>query len=202
VPVTPPLITATAEKLLNVFLWRDDALKSPRQRLKGKVLKLSLRESGAPLALVFSEQQIDVSGNWEGDADCVVITRLSTLVKLRDRQQLAQLIKSGELEVDGDLQVVQNLVALIDMAELDPAELLAPWVGDIAAEGIGKLLRGGGRFLKKRVARNQRYLAEALTEEWRLAPGPLEVAWFVEETDALARDVEALIERLDCLEDK
>ncbi len=200
-PMTP-LITATAEKLLNTFLWRDDALKSQRQRLKGKVLKVSLPEFNSPLALVFSEQQIDVLGAREDDADCTVTARLSTLAKLRDRQQLTKLIKSGELEVQGDLQVVQNFVALIDMAELDPAELLAPYIGDIAAESIGKLLRGGSSFLKKRFVRNQQYLAEALTEEWRLAPGPLEVTWFVEETEALGREVELLAKRLDRLEDK
>ncbi len=200
-PMTP-LITATAEKLLNTFLWRDDALKSQRQRLKGKVLKVSLPEFNSPLALVFSEQQIDVLGAREDDADCTVTARLSTLAKLRDRQQLTKLIKSGELEVQGDLQVVQNVVALIDMAELDPAELLAPYIGDIAAESLGKLLRGGSSFLKKRFVRNQQYLAEALTEEWRLAPGPLEVTWFIEETEALAREVELLAKRLDRLEDK
>ena len=36
----------------------------------------------------------------------------------------------------GDIQVVQNFVALTDLAEFDPAELLAPFIGDIAAEGI------------------------------------------------------------------
>ncbi len=200
-PMTP-LITASAEKILNTFLWRDDALKSQRQRLKGKVLKVVLPEFNSPLALVFSEQQIDVLGAREDDADCTVTARLSTLAKLRDRQQLTKLIKSGELEVQGDLQVVQNVVALIDMAELDPAELLAPYIGDIAAESLGKLLRGGSRLLKKRLVRNQQYLAEALTEEWRLAPGPLEVTWFVEETGALAREVDLLAKRLDRLEGK
>ena len=99
------------------------------------------------------------------------------LPKLRDRQQLAALIRSGELEVQGDIQVVQNFVALADLAEFDPAELLAPYTGDIAAEGISKAMRGG-------------------------APGPLEVAWFAEETAAVERAVDALTKRLEKLEAK
>ena len=51
---------------------------------------------------------------------------MSVLPKLRDRQQMTALIRSGELEVEGDIQVVQNFVALSDQAEFDPAELLAP----------------------------------------------------------------------------
>lgn len=111
-------------------------------------------------------------------------------------------IRSGELEVQGDIQVVQNFVALADLAEFDPAELLAPYTGDIAAESIGKVVRGGAKFLRHGFQRQQRYAAEAITEEWRVAPGPLEVAWFAEETAAVERAVEALTTRLEKLEAK
>ena len=197
-----PLITASIERVLNTFLYRERALKAPRQRLQGKVLRVVLKEFSAPLVLSFSERQLDVLSQWEGEADCSVITRLSVLPKLQDRQQLTALIRSGELEVQGDLQVVQNFVALMDMAEFDPAEVLAPYLGDIAAEGIGKIVRRGGSLLKKSVSRNQRYLAETLTEEWRMAPGKLEVAWFSEEISAVERSVDALTKRLDKLEGK
>ncbi len=197
-----PLVTAGLESVLNTFLWRDRGLKAARQRLLGKVLRVELKEFSAPLVLVFSEQQIDVLGEWEGEADCRVTTRLAVLPKLRDRQQLTALIRSGDLEVQGDLQVVQNWVALMDLAEFDPVELLAPYLGDIAAEGISKVIRGGGKLLKKGISRNQHYLAEAITEEWRMAPGPLEVAWFAEETAAVERTVDAMSARLDKLEGK
>jgi ubiquinone biosynthesis protein UbiJ len=106
--------------------------------LQGKVLRIALKEFASPLVLAFSERQVDVLGEWEGEADCTVITQLRVLPGLRDRQQLTALIRSGELEVQGDIQVVQNLVALMDLAEFDVAELLAPYTGDVAAEGIGK----------------------------------------------------------------
>lgn len=197
-----PLVTAGLESVLNAFLWRDRGLKAARQRLLGKVLRVELKEFTAPLVLVFSEQQLDVLGEWEGEADCRVISRLAVLPKLRDRQQLTALIRNGDLEVQGDLQVVQNWVALMDLAEFDPAELLAPYTGDIVAEGIGKVFRGGGKLLKNGFNRHQQYLAEALTEEWRMAPGPLEVAWFAEETAAVECAANALSARLDKLEGK
>lgn len=197
-----PLVTAGIENALNAFLWREKALKPARQRLLGKVLRVELKEYTSPLVLVFSERQVDVLGAWEGDADCTVITRLGVLPQLRNRQQLTALIRSGDLEVKGDLQVVQNVVALADLAEFDPAELLAPYTGDIAAEGVSKILRGGAKLLQRGFQRQQRYVAEAVTEEWRLAPGALEVAWFAEETAAVERAVEALSKRLEKLEGK
>ena len=200
-PVTP-MITAGIEGALNAFLYRDRALKSARQRLQGKVLRVALREFSTPLILIFSERQVDVLGQWEGETDCSVTMRLSVLPELRNRQQLTALIRRGDLEGEGDIQVVQNFASLMDLAEFDPAELLAPYIGDIAAEGLSKVFRSGARMVKKSVGRNQRYLAEAVTEEWRMAPGSLEVAWFAEETDALARSLDALISRLDTLEAK
>ena len=197
-----PLVTAGIENVLNAFLYRAPALKTARQRLNGKVLRIVLKEFSTPMVLVFSERQLDVLGEWEGDADCSVITRMSVLPKLRDRQQLTALIRSGELEVEGDIQVVQNFVALTDLAEFDPAELLAPYIGDIAAEGASKFIRGGSAFLRKTLQRQQRYAAEVMTEEWRMAPGPLEVAWFAEETAAVERAVDALSKRLEKLEGK
>ncbi|MBL5901348.1 ubiquinone biosynthesis protein UbiJ [Lelliottia amnigena] len=197
-----PLVTAGIENVLNTFLYRSPALKTARQRLNGKVLRIVLKEFSTPLVLVFSERQLDVLGEWEGEADCSVITHMSVLPKLRDRQQLTALIRSGELEVEGDLQVVQNFVALADLAEFDPAELLAPYIGDIAAESISKVLRGGSSFLRKGLRRQQRYVAEVITEEWRMAPGTLELAWFAEETSAVERAVDALTKRLEKLEGK
>ena len=200
-PITP-LITAGIEGVMNTFLYQDRALKSARLRLQGKVLRIALREFSTPLVLIFGEKQVDVLGRWEGETDCSVTTRLSVLPELRNRQQLTALIRRGDLEVEGDIQVVQNLVSLMDLAEFDPAELLAPSIGDIAAEGLGKVFRTGAKLVKKSAKRNQRYLAEAVTEEWRMAPGPLEIAWFAEETDALSRSLDALISRLERLEVK
>ena len=200
-PITP-LITAGIEGVMNTFLYQDRALKSARLRLQGKVLRIALREFSTPLVLIFGEKQVDVLGRWEGETDCSVTTRLSVLPELRNRQQLTALIRRGDLEVEGDIQVVQNLVSLMDLAEFDPAELLAPYIGDIAAEGLGKVFRTGAKLVKKSAKRNQRYLAEAVTEEWRMAPGPLEIAWFAEETDALSRSLDALISRLERLEVK
>ena len=197
-----PLVTASIETALNTFLWRDKALKPARQRLLGKVLRVQLQDFSTPIVLAFSERQIDVLSAWEGEADCTVITRLSVLPKLRNRQQLTALIRSGDLEVQGDLQVVQNTVTLCDLAEFDPAELLAPYTGDVVAEGFSKVFRGGARFLLRGAQRQQRYVAEAITEEWRLAPGPLELAWFAEETTAVERALAALEKRLETLEGK
>ncbi|WP_380184530.1 SCP2 domain-containing protein [Kalamiella sp. sgz302252] len=197
-----PLLTAGLETALNQILYRDRGLKAARQRLNGRSLAIELAELNKPLIFIFSERQVDVLGDWSDTPDCKVKTRLATLRKLRDRQQLTTLIRSGELEVEGDLQVVQQFSALIDLAELDPAEYLAPWIGDIAAQGLSQAAKRGLQFVRGNLDRKQSYLSQALTEEWRLAPGGLELAWFAEEVDAAARELAALETRLKQLEGK
>ncbi|MNF06431.1 hypothetical protein D3C80_2063780 [compost metagenome] len=75
-------------------------------------------------------------------------------------------------------------------------------MGDIAAQGVSQIVGKGLGLLKSGLQSQQRYVAETLTEEWRMAPGPLEVVWFNEEVDATVRSVDALIARLDKLEGK
>ncbi|MEX2953346.1 SCP2 domain-containing protein [Serratia fonticola] len=197
-----PLLTGVLETSLNSLLFRDRSMKAARQRLAGKVLRIELQELSSPLVLLFSEQRVDVLGQSEDSADCTVQTRVPVLLKLRDRQQLSPLMRSGELIVEGDIQVVQQLVGLLDLAEWDPAEWLAPYVGDIAAQGVSQIVGKGLGLLKSGLQSQQRYVAETLTEEWRMAPGPLEVVWFNEEVDATVRSVDTLIARLDKLEGK
>lgn len=197
-----PLIAAAIETSLNSVLFRDKSMKTARLRLAGKVLRIELREISFPLLLVFSEQQIDVLSQWDGEADCIVKSEVAVLAKLRDRQQLSPLMRSGELIVEGDIQVVQQLVALLDLAEWEPAEWLAPYIGDIAAESIGQAVHKSRRILSKQLRQQQHYLAEAITEEWKMAPVPLEVVWFNEEVDATVRATEALSARLAIMETK
>lgn len=197
-----PLLTGLLETSLNSLLFRDRSMKAARQRLVGKVLRIELQQLSSPLVLVFSEQCVDVLGESEEVADCTLKTSIPVLMKLRDRQQLSPLIRSGELIVDGDIQVVQQLVGLLDLAEWDPAEWLAPYVGDIAAESLGQAVSKVAGLLKSGWHNQQAYVAQTLTEEWRIAPGALEVVWFNEEVDTVARHVDALIARIDKLEGK
>ncbi len=195
-----PLITAALETGLNRLLYPDTAMKPARQRLKGKVLRIEMAELDNPVILVFGDAQLDVLTVWDDQADCTVKTHLGALPALSDRQNLPLLIKNGSLDVSGDLQVVQQFVTLLDMAEADPADLLAPYLGDILAEGLTQSVGSRLTGLKRRLAGQQDWLAQSITEEWRLSPSALEQAWFAEEVDNLSQKEVSLAVRLKKLE--
>ena len=56
--------------------------------------------------------------------------------------------------------------------------------------------RQARRVLGRELCRSQRQLAEYLTEEIRLAPGPLEVASFNDDVEVLAQQMKAVELRL------
>ncbi|UAY96556.1 ubiquinone biosynthesis protein UbiJ [Dickeya dadantii] len=195
-----PVLTAALETALNQLLFRDRSMKAARQRLHGKTLRVEVAELDTPLVLVFSEHRLDVMSQWSAQPDCLLQTRLSALVKLRDRQQLSALMRSGELVLEGDIQVAQQFVTLLDLAEFDPAEWLSPWLGDVVAEGLSQAAGNVAGALMRSACRRQQALSETVTEEWRLAPGKLEGLWFADEVDALAQSAEILSNRLAKLE--
>ncbi|XBS69593.1 SCP2 sterol-binding domain-containing protein [Acerihabitans sp. KWT182] len=194
------LIAATLEMALKRLVYQDQFMKTARQRLKGKTLRFELAELDSPIILVFGEAQADVLTSWDDPADCTVKTHFSAVPALRRRQQLSSLIKQGDLEVDGDIQLVQQFVALLDMAELDPAELLSPYLGDILAEGLTQRLAAHVDGVKRRWVDRQTQWGQAVTEEWRLSPSALELAWFNEEVNTLEQDEVALAARLEKME--
>ncbi|MCG3462133.1 SCP2 domain-containing protein [Xenorhabdus bovienii] len=197
-----PVLTAFLETTLNHLLYRETVLKSARMRLAGKVLSIELKEIKTPLVLIFSEKQVDVLSQWSESADCSMKTTFTALLKLRDRQCLSSLINSGEIVIEGDMQVMQQWSALLDMSEWDPAHYLSPYVGDIVAEGLSRVMKEGVKFASNAMTRQKTYLTESLTEEWRMAPNPLEVAYFSEEVNAVANDMSHMEKRLAALEGK
>ncbi|WP_244267216.1 ubiquinone biosynthesis accessory factor UbiJ [Sodalis-like endosymbiont of Proechinophthirus fluctus] len=195
-----PLISVTLEAVLKRLLYQDLAMSSAINSLKDKVFRFELAEWETPIILVFGERQVYVLNTWEDAADCTVITRLAILPALLERQRLTQLIKLGFLEVEGDPQCLQQFAELLYMAEFDAAELLAPLVGDIAAEGatqaVACRLTEAQRLFRTGYGR----VTQAITDEWRLVPSALELAWFCGEVDDVTRACENLAARLDKLE--
>ncbi|MBI6549811.1 ubiquinone biosynthesis protein UbiJ [Xenorhabdus lircayensis] len=197
-----PVLVAFLETTLNHLLYRETVLKPARLRLAGKTLSIELKEIETPLVLIFSEKQVDVLSQWLEPADCSMKTTLPALFKLRDRQCLSALINSGEIVIEGDMQVIQQWSALLDMSEWDPAHYLSPYVGDIVAEGISRIMKKCLKLASNTIARKKTYFIESLTEEWKMAPSALEVAYFSEEVNAVANKITQIEKRLAALEGK
>ncbi|GAL05616.1 SCP2 domain-containing protein [Photobacterium aphoticum] len=192
------LVTGAVETALNTLIKEDEDSQRRLARLRGKIIRVTLNELNKQLIFVFS-QQVDVLGAYEGDVDCALALNVSVLPELRQQANLTQLIKADKLSIDGDVQLAQQFSTLLSGLKPDVEEKLSHYTGDIVAHTLVSGAKQGVRWLQKGVARQQRYVAEVITEEWKLAPQALEIAYFADQVDDLKSDVarcEARLNRL------
>ncbi|WP_154124628.1 ubiquinone biosynthesis accessory factor UbiJ [Grimontia hollisae] len=196
-----PFVTAVVETSLNTLLKQDAESQKRLARLKGNVLRVRLTDINKQLVFVFS-QQIDVLADFEGEADCDLALAISVAPLLKDKANLTRLIKQDKLHLEGDIDVAQQFSSLLNGLNPDIAEWLSHYTGDVVAHTLVRGAQQGLAFLKQMTERNQRYVGELVVEEWRLAPGALEVAYFADQVDDVQSQASRLSARLDAIEKK
>lgn len=179
-----PLVTAVVETSLNTLIKDDPELGRRLARLKGQVIQVHLKEINKTLTFVFS-QQIDVLANYEGEPDCYLSLNLAVLPELRDQSNITKLIKQDKLVLEGDIQLAQKFSQLMTDCKPDIEEWLSRVTGDVVAHTVIKGAENFGQFVKAQASKHQNHLAQVITEEWKVAPAPLEVAHFCDQVDEL-----------------
>ncbi|HIF9547072.1 TPA: ubiquinone biosynthesis accessory factor UbiJ [Photobacterium damselae] len=185
-------VTGTVETALNQLLKEDADSGRRLNRLRGKVISVTFNELNKTLFFVFS-QQIDVLAAFEGEVDCQLALNLAVLPQLRQSSQLTQLIKADKLMLSGDIQLAQQFATLLGGLKPDVEEKLSHYTGDIVAHTLVSSVKGSAEQVKRILTRRQQQLAETLTEEWKVVPSPLEIAYFADQVD----DVKSATARLE-----
>ncbi|EJT1340372.1 SCP2 domain-containing protein [Vibrio vulnificus] len=196
-----PLITAVIETSLNVLVKDNPDLEKRLLRLKGQVIQVHLQEVNKTLTFIFS-QQIDVLANYEGQPDCYLSLKLAVLPDLKEQANITKLIKQDKLILEGDIQLAQKFAQLILDAKPDVEEWVSRVTGDVVAHSLAQGVKNVGGFVGRQAKKQQHHLAQVITEEWRLAPGPLEVAYFCDQVDDAKSDLARLEARLQKLLEK
>ena len=190
------LVCGLLETGVNKLHQLDKSAQQKRKALDGTIIGVSLKEINKPLYFVISQQQIDVLSHFEGQADCFIRLNFLALIDLQDNSQLTHLIKSGQLEVDGDIKVVQQFALLLTEMDIDWEEQLSSKMGDLLAHKLVYHFKQCKTQFFKQSNKAKMQLAEVITEELKLAPGPLEVAYFCEQISDIEKQVTALEKRL------
>ncbi|PTP66373.1 ubiquinone biosynthesis accessory factor UbiJ [Vibrio splendidus] len=196
-----PLVTAVIETSLNTFVNDDPALVRRLSRLKGQIIQVNLKELNKTLTFVFS-QQIDVLSEYEGQPDCYLSLNLSVLPELREQSNLTKLIKQDKLILEGDIQLAQKFAQLMTDCKPDLEEWLSRVTGDVVAHTVVQGVKNVGGFVAKQATKHQNHVAQVLTEEWKIAPAPLEVVHFCDQVDDVKSSVARLEAKLNALLEK
>lgn len=193
------LITAMVETSLNALIRQDAQSLQNLARLKGKILRIRLTDINKQLVFVFS-QQIDVLAEFEGDLDCELALPISSAHKLKDKANLTSLIKQDLLHLEGDIDVIQQFSTLLSQLDVDIEQWLSHYTGDVFAHTLVRGVEKIAKSVKQTHKKQQAYISELLIEEWRIAPGALEMACFVDKVDDIQKQVVDLELRLNAFE--
>lgn len=196
-----PLVTAVIETSLNTLVNDDPDLMRRLSRLKGQIIQVNLKELNKTLTFVFS-QQIDVLADYEGQPDCYLSLNLSVLPELREQSNITKLIKQDKLILEGDIQLAQKFAQLMTDCKPDLEEWLSRVTGDVVAHTLVQGVKNVGGFVASQANKHQNHFAQVLTEEWKIAPAPLEVAHFCDQVDDVKSAAARLEAKLNALLEK
>lgn len=143
----------------------------PLQELKGQSLKIELTDIQLNLGLVIAERIELFSVTDKAQSfECVLRCSSSVLPQLKEASVLPELIKSGQLELEGNIQIPSRIADALKQTQFDSEEWLSSYLGDVPAHLFCKGLRKLKSWLSYRKQQTQADVIEWLQDEIRLLP--------------------------------
>lgn len=190
---------AGLEQALNAALALDPQTGKRLARLQGRLIAVELRGTGITLTLQpTSEGKLRLMGDHDGEVDTTLRGAPFALLRMSSGRT-GEGMFSGEVEIDGDVELGQQIQRVFEKLDIDWEEHLSRLTGDIVAHQIGNSVRGlftWGRRATEHLGMNT---ADYLQEESDTLPVDWEVEEFIQGVDTLRSDVdriEARVKRL------
>ena len=203
------LLTSGIELGINQLLKLDPASQARLKKLRGKQLKVSVRELPWPLIFNFSERvdvmagQTDENSSSQLDTfDCHIELALETLPELKDSSKISHLIQQNKLVLEGDINVAQAFSGLIKDLDIDWKEQLSQYTGDVFAHQTFANMRSVFLSAQQNMQKFSDSLSQTLMAEPAVAISAEHVTAFCEQVNDLRSAAQRLEARLAILENQ
>lgn len=193
------LIGAFIEHSLNHWLAQSDCQGSVPKRIQYKQLAVTITDLKLTLVFTIDDKgHVSVLNNAE-NSDVKLVSDLPTLQKLEQTELLTKLIKAGDLDIDGDVQIAQGFADYFKSSFSRWRDVLASLLGDVLSYKLESGLSKAKTELEYKVEQDKQALTNYIWNEAHIAPHPIELIDFSEQVKALRQDsdrIEARIKRL------
>lgn len=172
--LTPALLMAGCERMLNGLLARDLASPQRLDALAGSRLLIRLEQPALSVLMAFHANGIDLMRGEEIDessADAVVELTPETFSDWVSGSSVERLMFEGKLAVRGRIQLLEDTQTLLTDLDIDLEGELAHWLGDIPAHSLAEGLRCAGRWGVRASNELMADVSEFVFEEAKLLPG-------------------------------
>ena len=188
-------LAAVIETIINQALAKNIQANASLSALNTKRLIINLKELLSPICLQISGDKVLVISG-EQEADCQITTSFKSLWQLKETQQLTELIKSEQLDIQGDIKVAQQFAGVFENIKIDWQSELANHIGDIPTYRLGQLgkwLKEKARFAKTQIESDA---SEYLVYEKKLLVTEHELSYFYQQVAEIDKATKQLADRI------
>ncbi len=196
-----PLLINTFETALNKYLSLDEDIDLFLQPLTGKVIAVTLLPFNETLYLCPTPHRIQIIDQYAETADTTLKGSLPAFGLMGLSSTPARAFFSGEVTIEGDLNLGRHFQQLFAQLDIDLEEQLSHYTGDIIAHKIGFFFRSVNNWQQESVNSLKLNVTEFLQDETQDTPPAPEIDIFTQQVDQLKEDFDRLNARVTRLND-
>ncbi len=194
--LTHSLLISALESAINQTLSLDDHVTDYLTPLAGKVIAITLEPFNQTVYFCPTRDKIQCLDTFVGNVDASISGSLLALGLMGLTKNPLHSIYTGEVKIDGDLEVGRKLQRLFAQLDINVEKKLASYVGATFASGVGQLFRHSKHWTTEALETFKLNASEFLTEETRDLPAKPEADSFYRQVDTLRMDYDRLAARL------
>jgi ubiquinone biosynthesis protein UbiJ len=203
------LALGAVERLINQFINLDAITRIQFNQLQGKLLRVVMDTPQLSVDVYFDQNKIRLEPTVTGKSETpsifeqrpfdknVAIAEATATLHVKNVVELAKLFFAndiGNIPLQGDYHLLQDIQNIIQQLEPDLAAQLSPWIGPALAHEIGKI-QLAPKHLKRSLQSHLFFVEDFLKED----TGVLAPRW---QMDDLQQDTRQLNQNIDRLEAK
>ena len=187
-------LTGSIESALNAYLSTRPAARNTLNKLSGQSLGITLLPQELTITLIFSDGQISVMREYDGEPTTHLTGTASDLLKLLNDPN--SVMFGQGVEIKGDSALLQRLSHAFENPTLDWEDWLAEQIGDLPAAMIMKPINQSIEWANSSRQTLTMTAKEYLQEEINLLPTRVEFEGFVDDARQLKQKIELVERRL------
>lgn len=191
------------EQFVNRLLNSDPHVRQKLTDFAGKTLQVITRSPAFTATVLFEDDQIRLNAvdaeTMAIDADATISGRSNDLLALLVRNSDDRSLADSGIELSGDASLVHDLYSTLRAMDIDWEDYLAPFLGDVITNEVGKLAQEGRQWSDSVRGNLNRNVEDYIKEEARLVPRREQVSKFGDELDRLKLRIDRVKAKADLL---
>ena len=181
---------------IHKFFEHDPDSALMLHKIKDQTLLLKLTDIKKQYLITPSDSTIIVNDFQSDDSDtepnATVYATVLTSLRLALGGDYQSMLENGALRIEGDVELANQLRAILKSIDIDWEEIASKYVGDAAAYQMGVISRRINNYRQRSVENFRLDVSEYLQEESRIVPTKIEIEQFLNSVDELDADIDRL----------